>query len=174
MSSINLEDFIDTIEGFPKQGISFKDIGPLLENPLALEEVKNRFCGYLKELTPDLIVGLDARGFLFSTLLANEVGVGSVMIRKAGKLPGDVFQESYCLEYGTAKLALQKSRNLDNKKVVIVDDLLAIGGTMHCAENLVTMAGGIVVGCFVVIELTFLKGASVVKGPVYSLVKYDE
>ena len=174
MISINLEDCIDTIDGFPKQGVLFRDIGPLLENPRALKEVKSRFYEYLKELSPDLIVGLDARGFLFSTLLASEMGVGSVMIRKAGKLPGDVFEESYTLEYGKAKLALQKSRNLDNKKVVIVDDLLAIGGTMHCAEDLVTMAGGIVVGCFVVIELTFLKGASAVKSPVYSLVKYDE
>ena len=105
---MNLFNYIDEIPDFPIKGIKFKDISPLLENSNALDYAKNKFLNNIKSYKVDLIGGLDARGFLFSTLIANAIGIGSFMIRKQGKLPGDVISKTYDLEYGSSSLSIQK------------------------------------------------------------------
>jgi adenine phosphoribosyltransferase len=174
MDSHDLRAYIDHIQDFPQSGIGFKDIGPLLENCAAMAVAKAQILKWVAPIQADVIAGLDARGFLFSTLIADALGIGSVMIRKAGKLPGAVEEKSYSLEYGSGTLAVQKARDLRGKRVVIIDDLLATGGTLGCAENLITQAGGEVAAAVVIIELKFLEGADQLKCPLHSLVSYDE
>ena len=120
----------------------------------------------------DLIAGIESRGFLFSTLLASRLGIGSLMIRKPGKLPGDLIEKSYSLEYGDSKLSIQKSKNIANKKVIIIDDLIATGGSLACAESLVTEANAKVVSCFVLIELLELNGSNLITSDIFSIKKY--
>lgn len=171
---MNLFNFIDEISDFPRKGINFKDIGPILENPQALIQVKKLFIDITKSYQIDLIGGLDARGFLFSTLIAEALGVGCFMIRKSGKLPGKLISKEYNLEYGSSELSIQKKINIANKNIVLIDDLLATGGTLKCAEELISMSNGNVVASLVVIELTKLSGALLLKNPLHSLIKYDE
>ena len=171
---MNLFNFIDEIPDFPKKGINFKDIGPILENPSALIKVKQLFLDITKKYQIDLIGGLDARGFLFSTLISEALGIGSFMIRKSGKLPGELISKKYNLEYGSSELSIQKKINIVNKNVVLIDDLLATGGTLKCAEELIAMSNGNVVASLVIVELTKLSGSLLLKNPVHSLVKYDE
>ena len=173
MDSHDLSPYIDHIQDFPQPGIGFKDISPLLESSAAMAKAKAQLLEIITPINAHLIAGLDARGFLFSTLIADALGIGSVMIRKAGKLPGAVEERSYSLEYGSGTLAVQKARDLRGKRVVIMDDLLATGGTLGCAENLITKAGGEVAAAVVIIELKFLQGATQVKCPLHSLVSYD-
>jgi adenine phosphoribosyltransferase len=171
---VNLFNYIDEIPNFPKKGIIFKDISPLLENRNALSLVKKQFLDIIESFKVDLIGGLDARGFLFSTLIADAIGIGSFMIRKQGKLPGDVISKTYNLEYGSSSLTIQKKINLRSKNVILVDDLLATGGTLKCAEDLVSISNGNVVASLVLIELVALMGKKVLNSPVYSLLKYDD
>ena len=121
-----------------------------------------------------MIGGLDARGFLFSTLISEALGIGSFMIRKSGKLPGELISKKYNLEYGSSELSIQKKINIADKNVVLIDDLLATGGTLKCAEELIAMSNGNVVASLVIVELTKLSGSLLLKNPVHSLVKYDE
>jgi adenine phosphoribosyltransferase len=171
---VNLFNYIDEIPDFPFKGIKFKDISPLLENSDALDYAKNKFLDNIKSYKLDLIGGLDARGFLFSTLIADAIGIGSFMIRKHGKLPGDVISKTYDLEYGSSSLSIQKKINLKNKNIILVDDLLATGGTLKCAEELVCISNGNVVASLVLIELVSLMGKNNLNCPVYSLLKYDD
>ena len=130
----------------------------------------------LKEINSyeiDLIAGIDSRGFLFSTILAHQLNVGSIMIRKTNKLPGNVIEKKYELEYGYSILTLQKKRNLNGKNLLIVDDLLATGGTLKCAEELISEVGGNVVLTGVAIELNALKGREKIKSDFFSVLSYD-
>ena len=123
-----------------------------------------------------IIAGIDARGFLFALPLALAHQTGTVMIRKAGKLPGKVFEESYALEYGEARLSVQASRGLEGKRVLLVDDLLATGGTLVASTNLIRQAGGILAGAACLIELTGLEGRARLAAkdcPVVSLQQYE-
>lgn len=123
----------------------------------------------------DVVVGLDARGFLFSLLIASELGIGCVPVRKRGKLPGDCYQFEYMLEYGTDTFEMQKESIKPGQKVLLVDDLLATGGSLNAAANLVAQAKGVVVEALVVMELTELKGREKLKGfNVTSLIQYDD
>ena len=115
MSDFDLDNYIDNTKDFPKKGILFKDIGPLLLNHQAMTKVVDIFATKASELNADLIAGIESRGFLFSTLLASRLGIGSLMIRKPGKLPGDIIEKNYSLEYGESKLSIQKSKNIINK-----------------------------------------------------------
>ena len=170
---MNLKDYIEEIPDFPVKGVLFKDISPLLENYQAMNYVKTSFLDIIKSCDVDYIGGIDARGFLFSTLLADALCVGSFMIRKEGKLPGEVITKKYSLEYGSSKLSIKKNVNLKNKNVILVDDLLATGGTLKCAEDLVSEVGGNVVLTVVAIELNALKGREKIKSDVFSVLSYD-
>ena len=170
---MNLYDYIEEIPDFPVKGILFKDISPLLAKNEAVNKVKTDFLKLTKPYQVDLIGGLDARGFLFSTLIADALGVGSFMIRKEGKLPGDVISKEYELEYGVSKLSVKKNLDLKNKNIILIDDLLATGGTLRCAEDLISFSKGTVVSSLVVIELVTLSGKDKLNSTVHSLLKYD-
>ena len=173
MSNINLYNFIDEIKDFPKKGILFRDISPLLENKDAFKLLILKMISEIKKYQIDLIAGIDSRGFLFSTVLAHQLNIGSIMIRKPNKLPGNVIEKKYELEYGHSILTLQKKRNLNGKNLLIVDDLLATGGTLKCAEELISEVGGNVVLTGVAIELNALKGREKIKSDFFSVLSYD-
>ena len=136
--------------------------------------VKKEFVSLISDWKPDLIAGIDARGFLFSSLIGEAMNIGTLMIRKSGKLPGEVIERSYDLEYGSNKLAMQKTNRLKGKKVIIMDDLLATGGTLMCARELIESQGALVCGCAVVVELSFLRGSELLECPVVSLASYED
>lgn len=155
----NLDAFIRPVPDFPKPGILFRDISPLLKNPKAFAEVIDELAKRW-EGKADAIAALDARGFIFGSALAVKLGLPLSMVRKQGKLPGDCYQESYGLEYGKDTIELQKDTFPKDARVLVVDDLLATGGTAAAACALVERAGGSVVGCAFVIELADLEGRS--------------
>lgn len=156
--SFLLDPHISKTPGFPKDGITFYDISPALEDASVLKKLMRAMAEKTAVFKPDIIAGIDARGFLFALPLSLELNCGTVMVRKSGKLPGKVLEESYALEYGTARLSVQASRTIAGKRVVLCDDLLATGGTLSAAANLIRRAGGTVAGAVCVIELTGLKG----------------
>ena len=174
--SFDLDAHISKTLDFPKEGILFYDFSPALEDGAVLSQLITAMCDIAKPFQPDIIAGIDARGFLFATPLALTMGCGAVMVRKAGKLPGDVIEQSYELEYGSATLSLQASRNIAGKRVLLVDDLLATGGTLSASVDLIRKAGGIVAGTVCLIELTGLKGKEKLGEkdcPVASLQQYE-
>ena len=165
MSIFNLDDYISNTEDFPRKGVLFKDISPLLQNHKAMSRVIDIFTSEALDLHADLIVGIESRGFLFSTLLASKLKIGSAMIRKPGKLPGNLIEKEYSLEYG-------KSKDIANKRVIIIDDLIATGGTLACAESLLTEGSAKVISCFALIELSELNGSNLVNSDIFSIKKY--
>ena len=172
----NLDDHISKTPGFPKPGITFYDISPALEDAVILKQTIDALTEAARPLAPDIIAGIDARGFLFAMPLALSLSCGSVMIRKSGKLPGKVYEESYALEYGEATLSVQASRALKGKRILLADDLLATGGTLVASANLIQKAGGILAGAACLIELTGLKGRARLEDigcPVVSLQDYE-
>lgn len=154
---MNLQDYIRDIPDFPKKGILFKDITPLLGNRKALEYTLDRLAEMV-EKPVDKIVGTEARGFLFGILLAQKLHAGFVPVRKPGKLPYPTFGASYELEYGTDKLEMHQDAILPGDRVVIHDDVLATGGTAKAVCQLVEQCGGLVTQCNFLIELSFLNG----------------
>ncbi|XP_061825967.1 adenine phosphoribosyltransferase [Nerophis lumbriciformis] len=170
-----LRSRIHAVPDFPKRGILFRDICPILKDPTALTAVIDLFEEHVKinRWEADLIVGLDARGFLFGPLLAQRLGIGFVMIRKKGKLPGTTVSVAYDLEYGKAEAEIQEDAVSPGQKILILDDLLATGGTLFAACELMKKRRAEVQGCLVVIELTELKGIDRLKPHrVVSLVQY--
>uniref|UniRef100_A0A1A9WGQ3 Adenine phosphoribosyltransferase n=1 Tax=Glossina brevipalpis TaxID=37001 RepID=A0A1A9WGQ3_9MUSC len=170
-----IERHIGTYPDFPKKGILFRDIFGALTD--------GQCCQYLKDLllhniheqyaNVELIVGLESRGFLFNLMLASELGVGCAAIRKKGKLPGDCVSVEYSLEYGVDAFEMQKSAVKRGQKVLIIDDLLATGGSLEAAYKLVHKAGGDIVGCLVIMELKFLEGRKrMQQTKVHSLIEY--
>ncbi|KAJ8339943.1 hypothetical protein SKAU_G00345760 [Synaphobranchus kaupii] len=146
---------------FPSKGIVFRDICPILKDPEALAAIIDLFEERVRETCPgvELVVGLDARGFLFGPLLAQRLRVGFVLVRKKGKLPGPTASVAYTLEYGQAEAEIQEDAVEAGQKVVIIDDLLATGGTLYATCELMKKQKAKVLGCLVVIELKDLKGA---------------
>ncbi|KAM4615230.1 adenine phosphoribosyltransferase [Polymixia lowei] len=160
---------------FPSKGILFRDIGPVLKDPAALTAVIDLFEEHVRQTHQqvDLIVGLDARGFLFGPLLAQRLGVGFVLVRKKGKLPGPTVSVAYSLEYGTAEVEVQEDSVNPGQKVLLIDDLLATGGTLFAACELMKKQQAEILGCLVVIELKDLSGVNKLKPyNVFSLVQY--
>ncbi|XP_020777143.1 adenine phosphoribosyltransferase [Boleophthalmus pectinirostris] len=160
---------------FPKKGILFKDICPILKDPGALTAVTSMFEEHVREKFQqvDLVVGLDARGFLFGPILAQRIGVGFVLVRKKGKLAGPTISVAYDLEYGKAEAEIQVDAVSPGQKVILIDDLLATGGTLYAACALMHQQQAEVLGCLVVVELKDLNGAEKLKPhPVYSLLQY--
>ena len=172
-SSFLLDPYISKTPGFPKEGITFYDISPALEDATVLKQLMMAMAERAAVFKPDIIAGIDARGFLFALPLSLELNCGTVMVRKSGKLPGKVLEESYALEYGTARLSVQASRAIAGKRVVLCDDLLATGGTLSAAANLIRRAGGTLAGAVCVIELTGLKGREKLDCDVTALQTYE-
>ncbi|MGA1401493.1 MAG: adenine phosphoribosyltransferase [Phycisphaerales bacterium] len=168
-----LEALIHNVPDFPKPGILFKDITPLLADPsglaLAVELMANPF----RRQKPDLVVGAESRGFIFGIAVAQALSCGFIPIRKPGKLPREKRSASYALEYGTDTLEMHADALSHGEKVVIVDDLLATGGTMKACHDLVKGLGAEVLGVSVLIELEFLKGRAQLPGvEVQSVLRY--
>ncbi len=169
-----LKTKIRDVPDFPKKGIVFKDVTTLLKDPvalsLAIREMKIRCQG--RKI--DLIVGIESRGFIFGGILAHELGVGFVPVRKKGKLPAEVIKAEYQLEYGTDHIEMHEDGIVRGQNVLIIDDLLATGGTAAAATRLVERLGGNVTGLGFLIELSFLKGREKLAGhDVFSLLQYD-
>jgi adenine phosphoribosyltransferase len=158
MSIEKLKAAIRDVPDFPKKGILFKDITPVLADPALFREAVDLFVQRHKGKGIAKVAAIDARGFLFGGAVARELGAGLVPIRKAGKLPYQTFEESYALEYGTATIALHVDAFRKGEKVLLLDDLLATGGTALAAANLIRKAGGAVAEVDFLIELAFLHG----------------
>jgi adenine phosphoribosyltransferase len=171
---MDLKEKIRSIPDFPKKGIMFRDITTLIKDPAAFQFTIDRFVDYYKEKSIDVIVGIESRGFIFGAALAYAMGVEFAIVRKPGKLPGQIISEEYELEYGTDRIEMHKDAILPGQHVVIVDDLLATGGTVLAASKLVEKTGAVIDGLAFVIELVPLKGREKIKNyDVLSLVKYD-
>lgn len=171
---MNLKDKIRVIEDFPTEGISFKDITTLMQDKDAYVYVVNQFIDYLKDKEVDVILGPEARGFLFGSAVAYGMGVGFVPVRKPGKLPAETERFEYDLEYGKDALEIHKDALKPGMKVAVVDDLLATGGTMFASAKLVEQLGAEVVAMEFLIELTELGGRERLKEyDIMSLVQYD-
>ncbi|GAA0769551.1 adenine phosphoribosyltransferase [Clostridium subterminale] len=155
---MNLKDKVRIIDGFPKEGISFKDVTTLLQDGEALRASIDVIANHLKEKKIDIVIGPEARGFLFGVPVAYALGAGFVPVRKPGKLPYETIQTSYDLEYGSDVLEIHKDAIKKGQRVAIVDDLLATGGTVSAVAKLVEESGGEVVAIDFLIELTELKG----------------
>ncbi|MFH0799431.1 MAG: adenine phosphoribosyltransferase [Pseudomonadota bacterium] len=169
-----LRKHIRDVPDFPKPGIMFKDITPLLQNHEAFARVIKNLVERYKPQGVDVIVGIESRGFLFGAPLAHQLGASFIPVRKKGKLPYKTVDVSYDLEYGSATIEMHIDAIKKGQKVVVVDDLLATGGTAGAACKLVERQGGKVVECAFVVELAFLGGREKIKGrPVYSLVSYE-
>lgn len=162
MSNDDLKRLVRTIPDFPRPGIQFRDVTTLLLDPWGFGETIARL-GATVEEEPDLIAAIDARGFAIGAALALELGCGLLLIRKDGKLPGETIAEDYALEYGSDRLAMHVDACAPGARVLIVDDLLATGGTALAAARLVRRAGGVVTGARFVIDLPELGGAEALR-----------
>lgn len=170
---MDLTRFIRDVPDFPKPGILFKDITPLLRDGGALRETVHQLAALARERRIDAVAGIESRGFLFAATLAMELGIGLVPLRKPNKLPYRKLRESYALEYGTDALEMHEDAIKPGERLALVDDLLATGGTMSAARRLVERAGGQVATCLFVIELSFLRGREKLVGvPVDALIRY--
>jgi len=171
----DLESFIRDVPDFPKKGIIFKDITPLLADPEALADAVEHLCKPFEDRGVQLVTGVESRGFIFGSLAAARLGTGFVPIRKPGKLPAETISQEYELEYGTDTIEIHADAISPGQKVLMVDDLLATGGTMAAACELVSKLGGEIVGVSFVIELSFLHGRDKLGGyDVRSLVEVPE
>ncbi len=172
---MDLKDHIRSIPDFPKEGILFYDISTLLAHADAWQVALGRLARMVGRYQPDILAGIESRGFLVAAPLASRLGLGFTMIRKKGKLPGDVIGHEYDLEYGTDTIEIQSDAVEKGQRVVILDDLLATGGTMAASVELLNQVGANVVGSACIIELTFLNGREKLNGvPFDALVAYDE
>jgi adenine phosphoribosyltransferase len=171
---MNIKNEIRVIEDFPKKGISFKDVTTLIQNKDAFKYTIDTLVKALEDKNIDVVVGPEARGFIFGTPLAYALGAGFVPVRKKGKLPGETVEVEYELEYGKDVLQIHKDSIKEGQRVVIVDDLLATGGTIESVAKLVEGLGGEVVSMEFIVELTGLKGREKLKKyEINSLVKYE-
>jgi adenine phosphoribosyltransferase len=171
---MDLSRVIRDVPDFPKPGIVFKDITPVLQDPAAFREAVRGLRGLLDATGVDVLAAVESRGFLFAGPLALDLDVGLALLRKAGKLPAATHAATYALEYGEATLEVHRDAFTTGQRVVIVDDLLATGGTALAAAELVRRSGGTVAGFLFLVELEFLAGRPRLEpdGPVFSLVKF--
>ena len=172
-TDIDLKKHIRSIPDFPKPGILFYDISTLLAHAKAWHATIERMADMLRPYKPDVLAGIESRGFLLAAPLALALGTGFVMMRKQGKLPGTTIRHTYALEYGTDTIEIQNDAIRKGARVVLVDDLLATGGTLAAAVKLLEQVGGVVPAAACVIELTFLEGRKRLNVPVETLLKYD-
>lgn len=172
-AKLDLKQHIRHVPDFPKPGILFYDISTLLAHAGAWHEALDRLAAALSPYQPDLLVGIESRGFLVAAPLADRLGTGFVMVRKRGKLPGEVIRHAYDLEYGEDVIEIQAEAVRPGQRVVVLDDLLATGGTMAAAVTLLEKVGAEVAAIGCLIELTFLKGRDRLRVPVHALLAYD-
>lgn len=164
---------IRDIPDFPQKGIIFKDITPVLQDPKAFSEVIDRIAEFAEKVSPDVIVGIESRGFILGAPVAVKTGKGFIPARKVGKLPHDTVKCEYALEYGTSAVEMHRDAIRPGQRALIVDDLLATGGTASASVRLVEELGGVVAGIAFLIELEFLDGRSMLPGyEIESLIKY--
>ena len=165
---------IITIPDFPKKGIMFRDVTSLLQNGEVYKHACDELAEFAKSVKAEVIAGPESRGYFFTCPVAHALGCGFVPVRKPGKLPREVISEEYTLEYGTNTLCMHKDAIKPGQRVLIIDDLLATGGTVKATINLIEKLGGIVVGCAFLIELVDLKGREVIGNyPIFRLVEYE-
>lgn len=172
---VDLTKIIKSYPDFPKSGILFRDINPVFRNHDALNYISEEFCHRFHASQIDCIVGIESRGFIIATALALAMGKGLILVRKAGKLPGQTVKQSYDIEYGNSIMEIQTESIKEGQSILIADDLVATGGTAIAAERLVTQLGGKVVAFAFVIELASIGGASKIREmgyEVHSLVVY--
>jgi adenine phosphoribosyltransferase len=170
----SLARYIRSIPDFPKPGIVFRDITPLLASPVGLDAALRGLSDATRALAPDIVIGAEARGFLFGPMLARELGAGFALARKPGALPHTTVRTEYALEYGTSVLELHADAISAGARVLVHDDLLATGGTAKALCSLVHELGGEVVGCAFLVELAFLPGREALAGhDVRALITYD-
>ncbi len=168
-----IKALIKDVPDFPKKGIVFKDITPLLNDGAALKKLFSQWSDRYKGKRIDTVVAMESRGFFFGVPLALKLGAGFVPVRKPGKLPRECIKESFQLEYGTDSLEMHKDAIRKGNRVLIVDDVLATGGTAQAVTKLVERRGGVIVGLSFLIELEFLKGRDkLTRYPVWSAIKY--
>ena len=171
---MELKEYIKDIVDFPTKGIIFRDVTPLMQDSEAYHEAIDCLKAYCLEKKATVIAGPEARGFLFGCPVAYSLNLGFVPVRKPGKLPRETVSVSYDLEYGSNTLHMHKDAIKKGDKVVLCDDLLATGGTIKAAIELIEKLGGEVVGCCFLIELTALNGRTLLEGyDVYSVLQYD-
>jgi len=171
---MDLKDHIRSIPDFPKPGIMFYDISTLLAHPDAWQVAMGRMARAIGPYQPDLLVGIESRGFLIAAPLALKLGCGFTMLRKKGKLPGKTIPYTYDLEYGTDTIEIQEGMIEPGQRIVILDDLLATGGTLSASVNLLRQVGAEVTGAACLIELNFLEGRAKLDVPFTSLIAYDQ
>ncbi len=170
---MDIKDHIRAIPDFPKPGILFYDISTLLAHPDAWQVTMGRLANAVRKHHPDVLAGIESRGFLVAAPLALKLGCGFMMVRKRGKLPGRTIRHDYALEYGSDTVEIQEDAVRPGQRVVVLDDLLATGGTLRAAIELIDKVGAEVVGAASIVELTFLKGRERLGVPFTSLVQYD-
>lgn len=172
---MDLRSLIREVPDFPKPGVSFKDVTTLLTDGKALRYAVERMADHFRASTPERIVGVESRGFVLGAPLAYELGIGFVLVRKAGKLPADKIKVTYELEYGDDELEMHVDAIEPGQRVLIVDDLLATGGTMQATASLVNQLQGNIVGYSFLIELAYLNGRERLGDyEALSLIRYDE
>ncbi len=172
---IDLGDFIRDIPDFPRKGVVFKDITPLLLDPVALDEAIGRLAEPYRDAGIEIVVGVESRGFIFGPAVARELGAGFVPIRKPGKLPHKTVGREYALEYGTDAIEMHADAVADGTRVLMLDDLLATGGTMAAACEMVKDLGGDIRGIAFLVELCFLNGRDKLAGyEIHSLIRVGE
>lgn len=171
---MNFKQHIKIVQDWPQEGVQFKDITPLMANGEAFKAAVDKIVTYAKEKQVDVIVGPEARGFIIGCPVAYELGLGFIPVRKKGKLPREVIEADYGLEYGKNTLTIHKDAIKEGQRVLVTDDLLATGGTIEATIKLVEQLGGVVVGCAFLIELAYLEGISKLQGyDVLTLMKYE-
>lgn len=161
---MDLKQYVTIVEDWPKKGIRFKDISTIMDNGKAYKYATDQIVKYAKTIDADMIAGPEARGFIIGCPVAYAMELGFAPVRKEGKLPREVIRAEYALEYGKNVLTMHKDSIKPGQRVLIVDDLLATGGTVEATIKMIEEMGGIVVGCAFLIELTYLDGRDKLKG----------
>jgi len=170
-----LATYIRSVPDFPKKGIGFKDITTLLKDGAAFQRAVHEMAEHYQGMHFDKVVGIESRGFIFGAALACHWGMGFVPVRKPGKLPAEVLSEEYALEYGSDKIEIHKDAIKAGEKILLVDDLLATGGTAAASVRLIERLGGVVASIAFLIELSFLNGRQKLsRYEVYSMIEYSQ
>ena len=169
---VDLYEYIVDVPDFPEPGIVFKDITPLLAHPSAFLQAIDEMANPFLESGVDIVVGIESRGFLLAGSIAERIGSGVGLVRKAGKLPRKTVAVTYELEYGTDSLEIHEDAFEHGARVLIVDDVLATGGTLAASKDLIEKAGGEVVGATMLMELTFLEGRGKFEGHLHAVLEY--
>ena len=171
---MNIKETIRTVPHWPIEGVMFRDITTLMQDPEAFRETCDQFYERYKDQAIDKVVGIDARGFIFGAVLAYRLNVGFVPVRKKGKLPPETISQDYALEYGTNTVEISENAIQKGEKVLVVDDLIATGGTIYAATQLVEKLGGEVIECAFIVELPDLNGRDKIKDyNIFTLTEFE-